>query len=59
MNFVMIAYLLKADATVEVEIDWKKFYGTLPEGKYRIVKNVSPDARKEEVIYIAVGFMIK
>lgn len=34
------AYLIGTDASTEMKTDWSYLYGELPEGSYRIVKNV-------------------
>ena len=39
--FNMIAYELKLGETQQLSVDWQNAYGELPEGEYRILKNLS------------------
>lgn len=55
--FTMPAFELKANSSVEFEIDWEYGYGKLESGKYRIIKDVSNS--KGERIYIAAEFTIE
>ncbi len=54
--FHMIAYMLNKDGTTELKTEWKWLYDSLPEGQYRIAKEVM-DFRQpgdyDEYIYYA------
>lgn len=54
--FNMVAYMLNQNGITELETDWKWLYDTLPEGNYRIAKEVM-DFRKtadfDEQVYYA------
>lgn len=60
LNFNQPAFILKANESKEIEINWKNGYGKLPKGTYRIIKEI--DYEYEEVKYqsfnIAVEFEI-
>lgn len=71
MNFNMIGYVLKANGSREIKINWEKDYGNLPSGKYRIIKDASinleqpegpidmKDFTPSEIIYISAEFTIE
>ncbi len=50
-----IALNLKKDSILETKIDWKKLYGNLQNGKYRLVKRIYDNEYK----YIFTEFIIK
>ena len=55
-SFTAEAYLTNGNSEVEIPIDWTDLYGTLENGKYRIVKRVFNNLNKEE--YVSVEFII-
>ena len=55
-SFTAEAYLTNGNSEVEIQIDWTDLYGTLENGKYRIVKRVFNNLNKEE--YVSVEFII-
>ena len=59
MNFNMMAYLLEDNTTKELDINWENFYGKLPNGKYRIIKNFSKEKNRSEDVYVSAEFVIE
>ena len=55
-NFTAEAYLTNGNSEVEIPIDWTDLYGTLENGKYRIVKRAFNNLNREE--YVSVEFII-
>ena len=55
-SFTAEAYLTNGNSEVEIPIDWTDLYGTLENGKYRIVKRVFNNLNREE--YVSVEFTI-
>ena len=55
-SFTAEAYLTNGNSEVEIPIDWTDLYGTLENGKYRIVKRVFNNLNREE--YVSVEFII-
>ena len=55
-SFTAEAYLTNGNSEVEIPIDWTDLYGTLENGKYRIVKRAFNNLNKEE--YVSVEFII-
>ena len=55
-SFTAEGYLTNGNSEVEIPIDWTDLYGTLENGKYRIVKRVFNNLNKEE--YVSVEFII-
>ena len=55
-SFTAEAYLTNGNSEVEIQIDWTDLYGTLENGKYRIVKRVFNNLNREE--YVSVEFII-
>ena len=55
-SFTAEAYLTNGNSEVEIPIDWTDLYGTLENGKYRIVKRVFNNLNREE--YVSVEFNI-
>ena len=55
-RFTAEPYLTNGNSEVEIPIDWTDLYGTLENGKYRIVKRVFNNLNKEE--YVSVEFII-
>lgn len=63
LSFDLIAYILKAKDSLEIELDWKYGYGELSAGKYRIIKDVFINTEEpigeEDMVYIAAEFVIE
>lgn len=55
-SFTAEAYLTNGNSEVEIPIDWTDLYGTLENGKYRIVKRAFNNLNREE--YVSVEFII-
>ena len=55
-SFTAEAYLTNGNSEVEIPIDWTDLYGTLENGKYRIVKRAFNNLNREE--YVSVEFTI-
>lgn len=55
-SFRAEAYLTNGNSEVEIPIDWTDLYGTLENGKYRIVKRAFNNLNREE--YVSVEFII-
>ena len=52
MDFTLPAYPLDPGESHEIELDWETFYGKLPKGTYRIIKEAGD-------IYVSAEFEIK
>lgn len=59
MIFTMQAILIKPNETKEINVEWESYYGKLPVGKYRIIKNVFQKNEIQNDIPIAVEFTIE
>ena len=71
MNFNMIGYILKANDSNEIIINWEEAYGKLSSGKYRIIKEVYVESQQLEepidmnefeisqTIYVSAEFTIE
>ncbi len=61
IDFILIAYELKAGETKEIELNWENTYGKLSKGTYRIIKTISykNEEDKYESFNIAVEFTIE
>ncbi len=60
MNFDLPATTLNALETYELFISWNSIYGKLPEGKYRMIKNINYTINSKNVnAYISAEFEIK
>lgn len=61
LNFTLPAYLLNANDSIEIKLNWENSYGKLASGEYRIIKSINVE--KEDGIYdsfnIAAEFSIK
>ena len=55
-SFTAGGYLTNGNSEVEIPIDWTDLYGTLENGKYRIVKRAFNNLNREE--YVSVEFTI-
>lgn len=57
----MPVFQLSAKESKEIELDWENGYGKLPEGTYRIIKEIDYEYEKEkyETFNVAVEFNIK
>lgn len=55
-SFTAEGYLTNGNSEVEIPIDWTDLYGTLENGKYRIVKRAFNNLNREE--YVSVEFTI-
>ena len=55
-SFTSEGYLSNGNNEIEISIDWTDLYGTLENGKYRIVKRIYNNLNKEE--YIVAEFTI-
>lgn len=55
-SFTAEGYLTNGNSEVKIPIDWTDLYGTLENGKYRIVKRVFNNLNREE--YVSVEFTI-
>ena len=55
-SFTAEAYLTNGNSEVEIPIDWTDLYGTLENGKYRIVKRAFNNLNREE--YVSLEFTI-
>ena len=51
-SFTAEAYLTNGNSEVEIPIDWTDLYGTLENGKYRIVKRVFNNLNREEDVSV-------
>lgn len=62
LTFNSIAYILKANEEIEINIDWSLGYGELEIGQYRLVKKVFKDEDRpideKEIIPLYVEFII-
>lgn len=58
IDFNMIAYVLKSNEEIELEIDWENSYGILATGEYRVIKSISVENEKYDTIYLAAEFII-
>lgn len=58
MFFTSIGYMVGKDHTLEFSINWESFYGELPNGKYRIIKDTSI-ALEGTTHYITAEFILK
>ncbi len=55
-----VAYNIPDGETIVIPTNWKKWYGELPQGKYRIVKKVYVFSTKRmDTYYLATEFEIK
>ncbi len=50
---------LEAHGEKEINLNWKYSYGTLPKGKYRIIKKVYFENEKDQEFYISAEFNIE
>lgn len=55
-SFTAEGYLTNGNSEVEIPIDWTDLYGTLENGKYRIVKRAFNNLNREE--YVSLEFTI-
>jgi len=62
-GFNAIAYYKDENGLLEMHQNWEHIYGSLPKGRYRIVKNVFFDSDipvdKEDIFYISEEFIIE
>ncbi len=61
LDFVAIAFDLGPGESVTLDIDWTAYYGSLPPGEYRLIKDVSPDDDpiQNRVYFAAAEFEIQ
>ena len=56
----MPAFQLSAKENKKIELDWENWYGKLPKGTYRIIKEIDYEYEEEkyEIFNVAVEFTI-
>ena len=57
-SFNLIGYTLKANSSVEVEVDWGWLYGDLEVGNYRILKRLGDKSDYDKAHYLSAEFEI-
>ena len=60
LYFNMPAFQLSAKENKKIELDWENWYGKLPKGTYRIIKEIDYEYEEEkyEIFNVAVEFTI-